>query len=121
MLSRTWDLVGELPGVSVTREFTNKTLESIAASRGGPSVDPEAISRNTRRALGLAVAGVILGAAGTTGFLTTQRWIPNEAEELLNDYEILTEFDKYREVGDLENLRKLQEFREFSETEDESP
>jgi anti-sigma factor RsiW len=121
MLSRTWDLVGELPDVSVTREFTNKTLESIAASRGGPPVDPEAISRNTRRVLGLAVAGAILGAAGTTGFLTTQRWIPNEAEELLNDYEILTEFDKYREVGDLENLRKLQEFREFSEIEDESP
>lgn len=121
MLSRTWDLVGELPAVSATREFTTKTLESIAASRGSPSADPEAFSRNIRRFLGLAVAGVLLGLAGTVGFLATQRWIPNEAEELLNDYEILTEFDKYREVGDLENLRKLQEFREFSENDDESP
>jgi anti-sigma factor RsiW len=121
MLSRTWDLVGELPGVSVTQEFTSKTLDSIAASRGGPKVDPEAISRNTRRVLGLAMAGVILGAAGTTGFLATQRWIPNEAEEILNDFEILMEFDKYREVGDLEQLRKLQEIREFSETDDDTP
>jgi hypothetical protein len=60
-----------------------------------------------------------LGTAGTGGFLAANRWIPNEAEEILNDYEILMEFDKYREVGDLENLRKLQEFREFSETDDE--
>ena len=119
MLSRTWDLVGELPGVSVTREFTSKTLDSIAASRGGPKVDPDAVSKNARRVLGLVISGVILGTAGTGGFLAANRWIPNEAEEILNDYEILMEFDKYREVGDLENLRKLQEFREFSETDDE--
>ncbi|MFN7770376.1 MAG: anti-sigma factor family protein [Planctomycetaceae bacterium] len=121
MLSRTWDLVGELPHVSVTQEFTGKTLDSIAASRTGPWVDPDSISRNSRRILGLAVAGMILVAAGTVGFLATNRWIPNEAEEILNDYEILMELDKYREVGDPENLRKLQEFREFNEAEDDSP
>jgi hypothetical protein len=64
---------------------------------------------------------MILVAAGTVGFLATNRWIPNEAEEILNDYEILMELDKYREVGDPENLRKLQEFREFNEAEDDSP
>ena len=121
MLSRTWDLVGELPHISVTREFTSKTLDSIAASRTGPRVDPDAISRNSRRILGFALAGMILGAAGTIGFLATNRWIPNEAEEILNDYEILMDLDKYREVGDLGNLRKLQEFREFNEADDDSP
>ncbi|HBH54538.1 MAG TPA: hypothetical protein DDY91_21865 [Planctomycetaceae bacterium] len=121
MLSRTWDLIGELPGVSVTEEFTTKTLESIAASRGGgPRVDPDAISRNTRRALGLALSTLILGGAGVSGYLATNRWIPNEAEELLNDFEILTDLDKYREAGDIETLQKLQEIREFSEADDES-
>ncbi|MCY2963397.1 MAG: hypothetical protein NT069_07050 [Planctomycetota bacterium] len=116
MLSRTWDLLGQLPTSPAGEDFTSRTISSIrAAEKPKARVDDAAVSRAIRRTLGLAIALLVLLGAGTAGFLATNRWVPNEADEILNDYEVISELDKYLEAGDIDYLTKLQEHREFTE------
>ena len=122
MLSRTWDLLNELPHATAGEEFTQRTLTSIrAAEEPKFRVDQTAVDRTLRRGAALTTALCFLAAAGVIGFLATTQWVPNEADAILNDFEIISELDKYLEARDLEYLTKLQEHREFTEHDEPTP
>ncbi|RPI81003.1 MAG: hypothetical protein EHM42_11310 [Planctomycetaceae bacterium] len=119
MLSRTWDLLSVLPEVSAPEDFTEKTLGSIRlAEQPRFEIDGAAMGRTFRRGVALALATTAVVAAGVAGYTATSRWVPNEADELVDDYEIISELDKYQTAGSEEFLKLLQQHREFTEHEE---
>src|SRR5579859_3866661 len=119
MLSRTWDMLNSLPTHKASEEFTQKTVSSMrAAERAGPGLASRAVKQNARRGAVLAVWAAILAACGYAGFAATHQWVPNDSEQLLDDYEILSNLDKLSEVGTIEFLQVLKDKRTFAEHDD---
>jgi hypothetical protein len=120
MLSRSWDLLRELPAHRASGEFTEKTVSMMrAAEQKGPGLPTEQIYRHARRGLVLVVWLAILGACGYVGYNATRRWIPNDAEALLEDYEIINNLDMYRDSmtpPDPQIQRRPTEFLEVLKT-----
>ena len=116
MLSRSWDMLNALPTHRASGEFTERTVTRLrAAEEKGPRIPSDLIYRNARRGLVLAVWTSILAACGYAGFAATMHWIPNDAEALLEDYDIISNFDMYRDSltpPNPENPRKPTEFLE---------
>lgn len=120
MLSRTWDMLSVLPAHKASEQFTHKTMTNLRASeQAGPSPLQLMIARNLRRAAVLAAWTGALCLVGYLGFLATNHWIPNESEQLLDDYSVVDSLDKYTEVGSLEFLQVLKSKHTFSEHEDQ--
>jgi hypothetical protein len=118
VLSRTWDLLGILPRVKVSEEFTRKTLTQLRTIDQKPRpLDSFNWYRNTRQGsiLGAWVIGLLIVAG--VGYLATRRWIPNETDEMLTLLPILEQFDEYQAAGNGEFLKMLQSSAVFA-TED---
>jgi hypothetical protein len=104
MLARTWDLLDNLPQQQVGEQFVTETMSLvIGAEVGGEEVDPLAPLKARNRTLWWSFAVYVL---------------PNETDELLRDYEIVAELDKYLEAEDAEYLQKLAEIKEFADPEE---
>ena len=116
MLSRTWDMLNSLPTHKASEEFTQKTVSSMrAAERTGPPLASRALKQNIRRGAVLAIWATILAVCGFAGFSATRRWVPNDSDQLLDDYEIISNLDKLQEVGGIEFLQVLKDKRTFAE------
>ena len=124
MLSRTWDMLNALPTHKATGEFTRKTMTNLrAAEQAGPgAAAAELVYRNARRGVVLAAWIGVLSLCGYFAFVATNHWVPNESEQLLNDYDIINNLDKYSEVvntqpegSPLEFLQVLKTRHTFSE------
>jgi hypothetical protein len=116
MLSRTWDLLGVLPTVKASEEFSRKTLSMVRGAEKPSSLAlSPAARRNVRRGVTLAVWGAGLAACGLVAFLATYRWMPNEADQLLDDFDILVRLDDYTEIGDGKFLKTLQSKGTFAD------
>src|SRR5262245_21133326 len=105
MLSRTWDMLEVLPTHKASQDFTRKTITSLrAAEAKGPGLAGPTFYRNARRGAVLGLWAAIVAVCGTVGYLATNHWVPNEAEQLVDDYDVINNFDKYSEVvGSAEN------------------
>ena len=128
MLSRTWDMLNVLPTHKATGEFTRKTMTNLrAAEQAGPgAAAAELVYRHTRRGGVLTVWISVLSLCGYFGFLATNHWVPNESEQLLKDYDIINNLDKYSEVvnsqpegNPLDFLEALKSKHTFSEHDDQ--
>lgn len=109
MLSRTWDLMNVLPGVKASEEFTRKTLSSIrAAESPRGSLFDHPLTKNISRGVALAIWSVLLVGAGMLGFQAV-RLVPNHAETLLDNFEVISNLDDYAEIGDVEFLKILKQ------------
>src|SRR5437660_4064674 len=105
MLSRTWDALNVLPAHKASGEFTRKTLTGMrAAEQAGPGAAGRMVYRNARRGFVLTLWTAALALCAYLGFLATNHWVPNEAEQLLDDYDIIGNLDKYSEIGSKEFL-----------------
>lgn len=116
MLSRTWDMLSSLPTHRASEEFTRKTVSSMrAAESSGPPLASRAVKQNARRGGVLTLWAAILAVCGYVGYSATHHWVPNDAEQLLDDYEIISQLDKLQEVGSLEFLQVLKDKRTLAE------
>ncbi|MGE5193973.1 MAG: anti-sigma factor family protein [Deltaproteobacteria bacterium] len=116
MLSRAWDMLNVLPTHKASEEFTQRTMTSLrAAEHAGPSAAGELVYRHARRGVVLALWAGMLVLCGYAGFMATNHWVPNESEQLLDDYDVISNLDKYRDIGDIEFLKELQSRRTFSD------
>jgi len=121
MLSRTWDMLNSLPTHKASEEFTQNTVATLRAIENPVrSAASQAVARSTRRGGVLALWAALLVACGFFGFKTTNQLIPNDAEQLLDDYPLIENLDKYSEVGSIEFLRVLKDRRTFAEHDDHS-
>jgi hypothetical protein len=108
MLSRTVELLELLPRPQASEDFTRKTLASLKAI--GPSRAPVDFARFAKYARRTVVLGMWMGALVLSvyaGYSLTNRWIPSESDLLLDDLQVIEQFDKYREVPDMTFLREL--------------
>jgi anti-sigma factor RsiW len=119
MLARSWDMLNVLPAHKASGEFTRKTMTNLrAAEQPGSGAVGDMVSRNARRGAVLTFWVAILAACGYASFVATNRWVPNEAEQLLQAYPIAEHLDKYSQVGSIEFLRELQAKHTFAEHDD---
>lgn len=116
MLARSWDMLNVLPTHKASEEFTRKTMTNLrAAEQPGSGAIGDMIYRNARRGAVLTLWVGILAACGYASFMTTNRWVPNEAEQLLQVYPIAEDLDKYMHVGSIEFLKELHVKHTFAE------
>jgi hypothetical protein len=98
MLSRSWDMLNALPTHRASGEFSETTVAMLrAADEKGPRIPSDLVYRQVRRFLILCLWCGILAACGYVGFATTQKWIPNDSDALLEDYDIINHLDMYRD------------------------
>src|SRR5262245_27970057 len=112
MLSRTWDMLNVLPTHKASEQFTHKTMTNLrAAENRRAGAAGELVYRQARRAVVLAFWGGALALCAYVGFMAANHWVPNESEKLLDDYDVISNLDKYNEVGDIEFLKALKSKR----------
>lgn len=120
MLARTWDLLETLPQQQVGEQFVTETMSLvIGAELGDEQIDPLAPIKARNRTLWWSFAIVLSTLALVAGFVIAGWLVPNPTDELLRDYEIVAELDKYLEAQDVDYLQKLADIKEFSDTEEQ--
>ncbi len=121
MLSRTWDMLNSLPTHKASEEFTRKTVSSMrAAERPGPPLTSQSVRQNSRRAGVFAIWAAVLAACGYAGYAATHDWVPNESEQLLDDFEIISNLDKLQEGGSIDFLQVLKDKRTLAEHDEQT-
>lgn len=118
LLSRTFELLEELPHVATSKEFTARTLSAIninrVEERGSGAV--RLWSQPMRRAVVAAGSVCALVAAALVGYLSTNRWIPDRSETLIRDLPVIENVDKYAEVEDIAFLHALEKSEMFNDS-----
>jgi anti-sigma factor RsiW len=112
MLSRTWDLLDQLPRLSTTEDFTARTL---AVAQKEETHQPLLSPKLTQRLqdLPLRRGGIVLawlmvvGVSAFAGYTVTSRWVPDESDELLRNFPVIEKLDLYRNAESLEFLKQL--------------
>jgi len=94
MLSRTWDLLDQLPRLTGNGDLTERMVIQVKAAD-----EPESIW-STTWAIGLSLAGV-------AGFFVANRLIPDPSEQLLRDLPVIEKLDLYSNVESIDFLREL--------------
>ena len=127
MLSRTWDLLDQLPRLAGTSDLTARTLTVAKADEEPrPLLSPRLLERIPKEPLrrGVIVASWVSGLAlaAILGFIVTNRLIPNPSDELLRNLPAIEKLDLYSNVESIEFLRELDKrITSFDEPETSQP
>lgn len=121
MLTRTWEMLDTLPRSTVSEEFTARTLSAIAIQEQDPTYADKPWAVYSRKAFVLAVWLALLAGSAVLGFNITYRWIPHEADPLVNDFRVINNLDTYEEVRNVDYLRSLQSSGAFNEPAQANP
>lgn len=107
-LAKTWEILDALPRVKLGSEFTEKTMASVAIKE--PVVRSGVLDAVYERfKVGVLVTGWVigLGAAAAGGYLLTSQVIADPTRQMVQDYELLKDLDRYEEIGSTEFLEQL--------------
>ncbi|MEW4526431.1 MAG: anti-sigma factor family protein [Maioricimonas sp. JB045] len=107
LLSRTYDLLDELPRPKAPDEFSEKTLATARLEAMRPDVMQSPAVRKARK--GAVLAGWTLGLVllAVISYLTANRWIPRESDLLLEDLPVIERLDEYSEIDNFTFLDRL--------------
>ncbi len=112
ILSRVWEMLDQLPRLVGSGEFTTRTLTAVKQDEAPPKsrlgawverLPKERFRRGT--IVGAWAAGLALAAVA--GFAITNRLIPDESDELLQNLPVIEKLDLYSNVGSIEFLKEL--------------
>jgi len=120
MLTRTWELLDQLPRAAATEGFAARTLTNISVEESRPHEAAQVFYERARKGCISILWTATLAAGAFVGFLTTNRWIPVESDVLINDIEVIDDFELYSEIEDFEFLRKLRSSGLFDEPSEEN-
>lgn len=107
MLARTYDLLEHLPKFQVTAAFTERTIATVRLETSRPDMSQAAWYQAARRGFRPLLFCLALAGASAIGYMAAQAWVPNEADVLARDFEIIRQLDVYKEVGDEQFLDLL--------------
>jgi anti-sigma factor RsiW len=112
MLARTWDLLDQLPRFSATKDFTARTLtaaklEEAPRTFHAPSWIKKLPKERIRRGAIVGTWVVVLAVAAFSGFWITNRLIPDESRELLENLPVIEKLELYTNAGSIEFLKEL--------------
>jgi anti-sigma factor RsiW len=112
MLSRTWDMLDQLPRLTGTSEMTARTITVVKADEVPKPLLPASwVARFSkepfRRGAIVATWAAGLAFAAIAGFIVTNRMIPNPSDELLRNLPVIEKLDLYSNVESIDFLREL--------------
>jgi anti-sigma factor RsiW len=112
MLSRTWDLLDQLPRLTGSGDLTERMVVQVKAADEPESIWStswlERIPKEPLRRGGiLATWAIGLSLAGAAGFFVANRMIPDPSEQLLRNLPVIEKLDLYSNVESIEFLREL--------------
>jgi hypothetical protein len=119
-LAQSWDLLDQLPHAVAGDAFTRSTVEMVAVAVEKEFAEQQAIEPRRRAQRWLWGAAAAIGVAIAGYFLATNVWAdPNE--KLVRDLSVIENQERYKQAGDVEFLKKLNDEGLFSdETSDAS-
>ena len=107
VLARTYDVLGNLPRYQATTAFTERTIASIRLELSRPDMSQTRWYRAAERGYRPFLWCLLLFAASAAGYLITQAGIPNEADMLARDFDVIRQLDVYQDVGSAQFLDEL--------------
>ena len=107
VLARTYDLLDNLPRYQATTAFTERTIASIRLELSRPDISQTLWYRAAERGYRPLLWCLLLFAASAVGYLITQAGIPNEADMLARDFDVIRQLDVYQDVGSAQFLDEL--------------
>lgn len=116
ILARTWDMLGLLPRVNVSGEFSRKTMAFARQAEEPQLLDRSKLWLKYGQRVAYAAAwGTAICLAAYGGFQVTSRLIPDESRLLVEELPIIENLDNYKEIGEVEFLQQLRTSRVFQE------
>ena len=117
LLRKTWELLDHLPRPQPSSNFTNRTLERLAAQKAAPSARWPVRWRSVVLGVGWAAAVLVASAVG----FGAGHWLPHpapappilnaeqleEQESLIRDLRVIENKRLYEHADDLEFVRDL--------------
>jgi anti-sigma factor RsiW len=112
MLSRTWDLLDQLPRLTGSSDLTNRMVTVVKeAEEPKPFLPATWLARIPKEPLRrggiVAVWAAGLALAAVAGFLVTNRMMPDPSQELLKNLPVIEKLDLYSNVETIDFLREL--------------
>lgn len=107
MLTRTWELLDELPRPGASQQFTEKTLTSIKTMDVREPITEKKWFDKARRGAIAAGWAAAVAASGLLGFFLTHNLVPSDARVLIHELPLIENIDVYAEVDNIEFLREL--------------
>ncbi len=120
MLSRAWDMLDLLPRLDPGEEFTQQTISRLRAVEQGKQATTAKLGVWTRRCLVAAIWMAGLATAILCGIFTAVQTLPNEGQQMIDDFPVVEKLDLYESVGSLEFLEELERRDLFENTEAEN-
>jgi anti-sigma factor RsiW len=107
-LTRTFEMLDELPRAQVSDEFTARTLSTIQIARQSQTDGDTPSHRRFGNRMLLASWIVGLALSVLLGVLIGGRFSRDDSTRLVEDLPILKNLDIYSEIGSVEYLQKLE-------------
>ncbi|REJ71691.1 MAG: hypothetical protein DWQ34_16765 [Planctomycetota bacterium] len=106
-LARTYDLLDLLPRAKASEDFTERTMATVRMSDVRPDITQSEWYRRARRGSVLLLWTLVMAAASSVSFLVTRKFVHNDADVFVRDFEVIDRLDVYREVDSVEFLEVL--------------
>ncbi len=109
VLVRTWEMLDHLPLHDAPDDFTERTMSTIRIDDYREPISEKVWFQRGQQ--GVIAAGWLAGLAvsAVLGFFITNRWIPVETEQLVEELPLIQEIDVYIEVGNIDFVKDLQQ------------
>lgn len=107
LLSKTYDLLDELPHPDASKDFLKKTLATVKMEEVKVPISDQLWFQNTQKVLVLIGWTVALMIASAGGFAVTNRMIERPDDILAEELPLMKNLDRYEEVQSFEFLNQL--------------
>lgn len=102
-LQQSWDALEALPRASCSHSFTESTVKLV--------VQDALLARNEQKVWRQSMQWVACSVAAlaflTVGFIATRQWVTWEDRQLLQQMDLVDNWEKYEAVGSLDLLKRL--------------
>ncbi len=106
-LSRTYELLDELPRVSAPQDFAAETVKTARLAEIRTDITETSWYRNSVEAARLAGWTIALVVAACLGYAVTSRLVPQEHDQLVDELPLIQNLDKYQEIHDFDFLQRM--------------
>lgn len=113
LLAATYSLMENLPRPKARPEFTEKTLAMARIEEVRPDVTQSPLYQWSQQAIPYVGWMVAMCAAGLLGFAAMRFWVPQANDPLVQDLDVISEIDRYAEIGSIDFLERLRSSQEL--------
>ncbi len=107
LLSKTYDLLDELPRPDAPKDFIEKTLATVKMERVKVSLSDQVWFQTSQKILVLLGWTVALVIASVAGFAVTNRMVERPDDVLAEELPLMRNLDRYEEVQSIDFLDQL--------------